>query len=222
MKAEVEADDEWGEPGDEAEESPLHEGPCEHGVKPRSNRKVCLSARKVAPFLQGLRWVSNMRARSGALCARSAVGLSDVRARSSAPGMQGVRWVSSVSTVVGADTRSAAVSSMCERSCTLYVQGLRWVSNLRARSSALSVQGVRWGSSGTVVGALTARSAAGLQSREHGRQRYQCRECGGPGICEHDRRALGAGARPAPRARRVNSSKEFIDVYPEPRTRPST
>ena len=42
--------------------------------------------------------------------------------------------------------------------------------NMRARSSALSVQGVRW-----------------VTICEHGRERSQCKECGGCTICEHGR-----------------------------------
>ena len=35
-------------------------------------------------------------------------------------------------------------ASICEHGRQRLMQGVRWVSNLRARSSALSVQGVRW------------------------------------------------------------------------------
>ena len=48
-KAEVEADDEDGaNQGTKRKRAPYTKGPCEHGVKPRSKCKVCLSARKVA------------------------------------------------------------------------------------------------------------------------------------------------------------------------------
>ena len=79
---------------------------------------------------------------------------------------------------------------------SVVVQGVRWVSNLRARSSALSVWwckecgGSASKSASTVVGALGARSAAGAQICEHGRQRSkckECKECGGSQICEHGR-----------------------------------
>ena len=90
------------------------------------------------------------------------------------------------------------------------VQGVRWVSNLRARSSPRRVcsckecggaGNLRARSSAPSVlqecggGAicehgrqrLRARSAAGPQICEHGRRRSQCKECGGSGICEHGR-----------------------------------
>ena len=93
---------------------------CEHG-RERCRCKQCGG-------------VSNLRARSSALCecggAASTVvyalrqgvrWVANLRARSSAPILQGVRWVS--------DLRA--------RSYTLYMQGVRWGLNLRARSSAL-------------------------------------------------------------------------------------
>ena len=88
--------------------------------------------------------------------------------------VQGVRWVTEyASTAVSATQckECGGSSHMRARSCALYMQGVRWVINLRARSSALS----------------SARSAAG-HICEHGRQRYRCKECGGSGICEHGRR----------------------------------
>ena len=108
----------------------------------------------------------------------------------------------------GKSADTAAVLNL--RVSWLFMQRVRWVSNLRARSSPLSVQGVRWWwrrarSASTVVYALIARSAVGLNLRarssalslqgvrrvsicEHGRQRSKCKECGGASICEHGRR----------------------------------
>ena len=42
-------------------------------------------------------------------------------------------------------------------------------------------------SASTVVCAMAARTAAGLKSCEHGRERHRCKECGGSQICEHGR-----------------------------------
>ena len=56
--------------------APPTKGPCEHGVKYRSQCKVCgLSAREEALSVQGVRWCVNLRARSCTLL------------------LQGVRWV---------------------------------------------------------------------------------------------------------------------------------
>ena len=65
------------------------------------------------------------------------------------------RCAALVRTVVGAIVQGVRwVTNLRARSCTLSVQGVRWVSNLRARSSALYVQGVRW------VKDMRARSSA--------------------------------------------------------------
>ena len=72
--------------GAKRKRAPRTKGPCEHGVKHRSQCKVCqrLSARSSALSVQGVRWVTNLRARSSyALSARSAV-VHNLRARSSA------------------------------------------------------------------------------------------------------------------------------------------
>ena len=104
--------------------APMHRGPCEHGVKHRSNCKVCSACPhgrrrslckecggssicehgRQRHLMQGVRWVINLRARSSsALGARSAVGHQ------------------SASTVVGALTARSAVghqsaSTVVERS----------------------------------------------------------------------------------------------------------
>ena len=105
-----------------------YKGPCEHGVKYRSQCKVQrLSARE-----------------RRSECRRSAAGHQ------------------SASTVVYA---LSARSGGLESASTVVT---------------LPVQGVRWGSSAsTVVGALRARRRGG--QFEHGRQRSQCKKCGGSG-----------------------------------------
>ena len=184
--------------------APYTKGPCEHGVKPRSRCKVCsacphgkrrLSARSAAGAqsahgrerskckecggsqicVHGRRvrkgsaalsahsarsavGVSNLRARpSAALSARSAADLSLKRVRSQCKecGRQRVRSQCKEcgggipSTAVSAlSARSAVGSQICEHGRQrLSLQGVRRVSNLR-----------------TAVGALSARSAAGAQS----------------------------------------------------------
>ena len=49
--------------------APNTKGPCEHGVKYRSNCKVCSGCPhgRHARSVQGVRWVRNLRARSSAL-----------------------------------------------------------------------------------------------------------------------------------------------------------
>ena len=55
--------------GTKRKRAPPTKGPCEHGVKPRSQLQGVqrLSARSSAPSVQGVRWVWNLRARSSAL-----------------------------------------------------------------------------------------------------------------------------------------------------------
>ena len=52
--------------GTKRKRAPPTKGPCEHGVKPPVSVQGVqrLSAREVAQLLQGVRWVSNLRARS--------------------------------------------------------------------------------------------------------------------------------------------------------------
>ena len=122
--------------------APPTKGPCEHGVKYRSNCKVC----SACPH--GRRRLECKECGGSSICehgrershARSAVG-GNMRARSSALSVQGVRWE----------------GNMRARSSALSVQGVRWEGNMRARSSALSMQGVRW------VTNLRARSSRSLQ-----------------------------------------------------------
>ena len=52
--------------GTKRKRAPRTKGPCEHGVKYRS-RVQRVSARSSALYMQGVRWVSNLRARSSAL-----------------------------------------------------------------------------------------------------------------------------------------------------------
>ena len=95
------------EEGHEAERAPRTKGPCEHGVKYRSNCKVC----SACPH------------GSGANSARSAVVL-NLRARSSALSVQGVRWVSicehgrqrSHARSAGSQSASTVASALCARS----------------------------------------------------------------------------------------------------------
>ena len=86
------------EEGDEAEERPSHEG----AVRARGEVSVAmqgvqrLSAREVAPLLQGVRWGLNLRARSCTLSVQGVRWVSNLRARSSALYVQGVRRVSNL------------------------------------------------------------------------------------------------------------------------------
>ena len=182
-----------GEQGGEAEESPSNKG----AMRARGEASLelqgvrCLSARSSAPKCKecgGSGICEHGRQRA---YARSAVGHH------------------SASTVVSALTARSAVGDQSASTVVgALVQGVRWGCNLRARSScALSarsavghqsastvvsalMQGVRWGINlrARSSSALDARSAVGSSICEHGRIRYQCKECGGSSICEHGRR----------------------------------
>ena len=82
------------------------------------------------------------------------------------------------------------VQCLSARSSAPSMQGVRWVTNMRARSSsavgARSAVGLQ--SVSTVVGALMCKECGGASICEHGRMRSQCKECGGSQICEHGRR----------------------------------
>ena len=144
--------------GHEAEESPSNKGAVRARGEDRSNvqgvqslvrtvvgavsarsavgHAICEHGRR-ALSVQGVRWGINLRARSSAPSARSAVGQQSASTVVSAL---------SARSAVGLESASTVVSAL--------VQGVRWGINLRARSSALSVQGVRW------VINLRARSSA--------------------------------------------------------------
>ena len=80
-----------------------------------------------------------------ALTARSAVGIESASTVVSALSARSAVGHQYASTVVGALVQGVRwVTNMRARSSALSVQGVRWCINLRARSSALSVQGVRW------------------------------------------------------------------------------
>ena len=149
-----------------------------------------LSAREVAPLLQGVRRCSIGSTVTSALSARSAV-VHNLRARSSA--LYCKECGSASICEHGrrrSDYKECGGSQICEHgrgalsarsvvvhqsaSTVVYALGARSVvvhRVSRARSSALSVQGMRWvsGSASTVS------------------QRSRCKECGGGGICEHGR-----------------------------------
>ena len=127
--------------GTKRKRAPTHFGPCEHGVKPRSKLQgvQCLSARSSALYMQGVRWVRNMRARScSARSARSAVGHQSASTVVGAL-MQGVRWVTICEHGRQRHRcKECGGASICEHGRrALSVQGVRWCINLRARSSAL-------------------------------------------------------------------------------------
>ena len=155
--------------------APKHHGPCEHGVKHRSNCKVCSACphgrqRSQCKECGGSSICEHGRQRHnarsavghksastvvGALGARSAVGHQSASTVVCALGARSAVVHQSASMVVGAlSARSAWGINLRARSSAHSVQGVRWVCNLRARSSALLMQGVRW------VRNLRARSCA--------------------------------------------------------------
>ena len=150
-----------------------HRGPCKHGVKYRSNCKVCSACphgrqrfhckecggsgicehgrqRSQCKECGGSQICEHGRERSkckecggASICehgreryqCKECGGASDLRARSSS--------ALSARSAVGHKSASTVVSAL--------VQGVRWVSNMRARSSALSMQGVPRGETVVVV-----------------------------------------------------------------------
>ena len=150
--------------GDEAEESPSHEGTMRargevsvelHGV-PR------LPAWEAAQSMQGVRWFWNLRARSWALS------------------VQGVRWCINLRARSSARCKECGGSAICEHGrqrskCSAV--GLKSASTVVSALSARSAVGLKSASmvvtlllpegleyASTVVYALTARSAVGAQS----------------------------------------------------------
>ena len=122
-------------------------GPCEHGVKYRSNCKVCSACphgkrRRYCKECGGAESASTV---VYALYARSAVGLESASTVVSALRARSAVGLKSASTVVYALSARSAVG-LQSASTVVYalVQGVRRVCNLRARSSAPIVQGVRW------------------------------------------------------------------------------
>ena len=186
--------DELTKKGTKRKRAPKHHGPCEHGVKHRSNCKVCSACPhgRRRSRVQGVRWVTNLRARSSALMsARSAVGHAICE--------HGRHALVSARSAVGASIckhgrqrsqcKECGGASICEHGRrALSVQGVRWVSNLRARSwrseckecggASICEHGRR---------ALSCKECGGSGICEHGRQRSMCKECGGASICEHGR-----------------------------------
>jgi hypothetical protein len=155
LEAEVKveaSDGDGAKQGTKRKRAPRTKGPCEHGVKKRSNCKVCSACphgrrRTQCKECGGSQYASTV---VSALDARSAVGHQYVSTVVSAIHARSAVGLQSASTVVSA-----------------FMQGVRWGINLRARSSALSVQGVRWvhQSASTVVYALSARSVVGQNMR---------------------------------------------------------
>ena len=180
----------------------LTKGPWEHGVKYRSNCKVCSAC---------------PHGRRCSQC-RSAVGLKSASTVVYALHARSAAGLKSASTVVRLSLQGVRRGSICEHGRGTQCkerprlqhgrQRYRCKSavglNLRPRSSALSVQGVRWGSfcehgrqrpickecgSGicsTVVDAMGAGRCGGGGICEHGRQRSKAK-CGGGSVCEHGR-----------------------------------
>ena len=169
--------------------APPTKGPCEHGVKYRSNCKVCSAC-----------------PRPSALHARSAAGVHQSASTVvSAGSAESAVVYQSASTIVGAlsargwglNLEHGRIRSACKE-CGGSGSASTVVSALGARTAAVHQ------SASTVVGAIDAecggsqicehgqRSACkecgGSQMCEHGRQRSRCKDCGGASICEHGRR----------------------------------
>ena len=149
--------DELTKKGTKRKRAPRTKGPCEHGVKYRSNCKVCSACphgrrRSQCKECGGSGICEHGRERTRC---KECGGGSDMRARSSA--LSGAR---------------SAV-------------GHRYASTVVSALSARSAVGQEYAS--TVVCALRCKECGGASICEHGRRRSQCKECGGSQICEHGR-----------------------------------
>ena len=144
--------------------APPTKGPCEHGVKPRSNCKVCGACphgrkRSRCKECGGAAICEHGRERSqckecggGSICEH---------------GRQRSRC------------KECGGGAICEHGRSALVQGVRWGCNLRARSSAPRCKECGGSqSASTVVGALYARSAVGHQSASTVVSATRCKECG--------------------------------------------
>ena len=150
------------EEGHEAEESPSHEGAMRARGEASVGCKVCSACPTGrGAFVQGVRRVWNLRARSSALSVQGVRWVSNLRARSSALSVQGVRWVGicvhgrqrflqgcggSQICVHGRQRfkcKECGGGSVCEHDRRRSTCKEWRVSNLRARSHSLSVQGVQ-------------------------------------------------------------------------------
>ena len=82
------------EQGTKRKRAPHTKGPCEHGVKYRSNCKVCSGCPhgRWRSSVQGVRWCRDLRARSYTQFVQGVRWGINLRARSSALSVQGVRW----------------------------------------------------------------------------------------------------------------------------------
>ena len=104
--------------GTKRKRAPKHYGPCEHGVKKRSNVQgvQCLSARSSAPSMQGVRWVTICEhgriRRQCKECGGSAI-CEHGRRRSH---VQGVRWVHAICEHgrIRSKCKECGGSSICE------------------------------------------------------------------------------------------------------------
>ena len=126
--------------------APPTKGPCEHGVKPRSNASCAALVRTGSGASRCKECGGSQSASTavGALCARSAAGLKSACTVVGATGARSAAGLKSASTAVGA--LSARSAAGLKSACTA-------VGALSARSAA----GLK--SACTAVGALGARSA---------------------------------------------------------------
>ena len=105
-------------------------------LRARMRRVSNLRARSPALYLQGVRWVCNLRARSSALSVQG-VWVCNLRARSYRFGYGDAVGAQSASTAVGLSVQDCGGAHLRARSCTLSMQGVRRVCDLRARSYPL-------------------------------------------------------------------------------------
>ena len=169
--------------GTKRKRAPHTKGPCEHGVKYRSNCKVCSACPhgRWRRRVQGVRWCRNLRARSYTLSCKECGGsqiCEHGRQRS--------------------QCKECGGASICEHG--------------RIRSKCKECRGVKAKAEAELLDDVDAAEQGAKRKRaphtkgacEHGvkprskckvcgacphgrRQRSRCKECGGSGICEHGR-----------------------------------
>ena len=161
--------------GTKRKRAPPTKGPCEHGVKARSNCKVCSACphgrqRSKCKECGGASVCEHGRVRSKCKECGGASICEHGRHRPYC--------------------RECGGSAICEhgrvRSTCKECGGSHICEHGRERSKCKECGGASICEHGRQRS--TCKECGGSSICEHGRQRYECKECGGSGICEHGRR----------------------------------
>jgi hypothetical protein len=154
--------------------APRHFGPCEHGVKPRSNCKVCIACphgrrRSICKECGGSGICEHGRVRRQC----KECGGSSICEHGRQP----------------SNCKECGGSGICEhgrvRSTCKECGGSQICEHGRRRSKCKECGGASICEHGRER--TTCKECGGSQICEHGRRRSKCKECGGASICEHGR-----------------------------------